>query len=71
MKFWASMQEKLGIGTALTAVKSTNARLAAIEEHLVLMTVELSRMRKKVVRKPQTYGEIERQGAREAHPDRF
>ncbi len=56
MKFWIWLQIKLGI-------KSINETQVEIKQ-------ELSKLRKKVSRKPQTYGEIERARSQKQHPKR-
>ena len=56
MNFWQWVQRRFGI----TAI---NEQLAALES-------ELARLRKKVIRKPKRYDQIERQRSRYRHPAR-
>ncbi len=50
MKFWQWIQNRLGV--------------TAINEQLVELELELARLRKKVVRKPDSYDQIERTRSR-------
>lgn len=63
MKFWNWLRNKLAITT-------TNQRLAAIEKNTQAINVELAKLRKKVVRKPQRYDEVQCAQSRAAHPAR-
>lgn len=63
MKFWNWLRGKL-------AVTTTNNRLAAIELNTAAMAEELGKLRKKVVRKPRRYDQVERDRSRSAHPTR-
>ena len=55
-KFWPWVQSRLAITT-------TNERLSAVES-------EVARLRKKVIRKPKTYEQIERRRSCARHPGR-
>ena len=56
MKFWQWIQNRLGV--------------TAINEQLVDLELELARLRKKVVRKPERQDQIERKRSMYRHADR-